>query len=57
MEGIANEVVGEQNVAQIAPLMVGEDMAEFLNRAPGCFVLVGAANPDEGFYSLTTALR
>ena len=51
MEGIANEVVGEQNVAQIAPMMVGEDMAEFLNRAPGCFVLVGAANPDEGFYS------
>ena len=51
MEGIAKEVVGEQNVAQIAPMMVGEDMAEFLNRAPGCFVLVGAANPEEGFYS------
>ena len=51
MEVIANEVVGEENVAQIAPMMVGEDMAEFLNRAPGCFVLVGAANPDEGFYS------
>ena len=51
MEGIANEVVGEQNVAQIAPMMVGEDMAEFLNRAPGCFVLVGAANPEAGFYS------
>jgi len=51
MEGIAREVVGEQNVAQIAPMMVGEDMAEFLNRAPGCFVLVGAANPEEGFYS------
>jgi len=51
MEGIAKAVVGEQNVAQIAPMMVGEDMAEFLNRAPGCFVLVGAANPEEGFYS------
>ncbi len=51
MEGIANEVVGEENVAQIAPMMVGEDMAEFLNRAPGCFVLVGAANPEKGFYS------
>jgi amidohydrolase len=25
--------------------MVGEDMAEFLNRAPGCFVLIGAADP------------
>ena len=51
MEGIANDVVGAQNVTQIPPMMVGEDMAEFLNRAPGCFVLVGAANPDEGFYS------
>lgn len=51
MAGIANEVVGEENVAQIAPMMVGEDMAEFLNRAPGCFVLVGAASPEEGFYS------
>ncbi len=51
MDGIAKAVVGEQNVAQIAPMMVGEDMAEFLNRAPGCFVLVGAANPEEGFYS------
>ncbi len=51
MEGIAKAVVGEQNVAQIAPMMVGEDMAEFLNRAPGCFVLVGAANPEEGYYS------
>ena len=51
MESIANEVVGGQNVTRIAPMMVGEDMAEFLNRAPGCFVLVGAANPEEGFYS------
>ena len=51
MDGIAKAVVGEENVAQIAPMMVGEDMAEFLNRAPGCFVLVGAANPEEGYYS------
>lgn len=51
MDGVATAVVGAQNVAQIPPMMVGEDMAEFLNRAPGCFVLVGAANPDEGFYS------
>ena len=51
MEAVANGVVGGENVAQIPPMMVGEDMAEFLNRAPGCFVLVGAANPDEGFYS------
>ena len=51
MDGVANAVVGARNVTQIPPMMVGEDMAEFLNRAPGCFVLVGAANPEEGFYS------
>ena len=51
MEGVATGVVGAENVTQIAPMMVGEDMAEFLNRAPGCFVLVGAANPEEGYYS------
>ncbi len=51
MEGVAREVVGAQNVAQIPPMMVGEDMAEFLDRAPGCFVLVGAAHPEKGFYS------
>jgi amidohydrolase len=28
-------------------MMVGEDMSEFLNRAPGCYVLVGAWDPDK----------
>ena len=51
MEQVANGVVGRQNVAQIPPMMVGEDMAEFLDRAPGCFVLVGAASPEDGLYS------
>ena len=51
MEQVSNGVVGRQNVAQIPPMMVGEDMAEFLDRAPGCFVLVGAASPEDGLYS------
>jgi len=42
MRGVANGVVGPNNVTQIIPMMVGEDMSEFLNRAHGCFVLVGA---------------
>ncbi len=42
MEEVATAVVGAANVTQITPMMVGEDMSEFLNRAPGCFVLVGA---------------
>lgn len=45
MQRVATNVVGPEQVIQIPPMMVGEDMAEFLNRAPGCFVLVGAADP------------
>ena len=46
MQGVATQIVGPEQVIQIPPMMVGEDMAEFLNRAPGCFVLVGAADPN-----------
>ena len=45
MQQVATHVVGPEQVIQISPMMVGEDMSEFLNRAPGCFVLVGAADP------------
>ena len=47
MQNVAAAVVGQENVIQIEPMMVGEDMAEFLNRVGGCFVLVGAADPDK----------
>ena len=47
MQDVAGALVGEQQVAQITPMMVGEDMSEFLNRAPGCYVLVGAWDPDK----------
>ena len=46
MQGVASQVVPAAQIAQIDPMMVGEDMAEFLNRAPGCFVLVGASDGD-----------
>jgi amidohydrolase len=45
MNAVAQELVGAEQVAQITPMMVGEDVSEFLLRAPGCFVLVGAATP------------
>lgn len=45
VQQIAEQVVDAEQVIQIPPMMVGEDMAEFLNRAPGCFVLIGAADP------------
>ncbi len=46
MQQVAEGVVGTEQVIQIPPMMVGEDMSEFLNRAPGCFILVGAADPN-----------
>jgi amidohydrolase len=45
MQGVAEQVVGPEQVTQITPMMVGEDMSEFLNRVPGCFILVGASDP------------
>jgi metal-dependent amidase/aminoacylase/carboxypeptidase family protein len=51
MQQVAEQIVGAEQVAQIRPMMVGEDMAEFLNRAPGCFVLVGASDPTQPMHS------
>jgi amidohydrolase len=47
MGEIAKEIVGDELVTQITPMMVGEDVSEFLLRAPGCFILVGAAKPGD----------
>ncbi len=47
MRDVALNIVAPEQVTQITPMMVGEDMSEFLNRAPGCFVLVGAADPEQ----------
>ena len=51
MRGVAGNVVGLNNVTQITPMMVGEDMSEFLSRAPGCFVLVGAWDTEQPLLS------
>ncbi|MBK8045762.1 MAG: amidohydrolase [Anaerolineales bacterium] len=42
MREVAHELVGASQVGEITPMMVGEDMSEFLNRAPGCYAIVGA---------------
>ena len=39
----AMTVVGEDNVSERGPVSVGDDMAEFLNRVPGTYFLLGAA--------------
>jgi len=44
----AVRVVGEANVVEPEPTMGGEDMAVYFERAPGCFVFVGSANPARG---------
>jgi amidohydrolase len=41
----AVEAVGEGNVEVARPLTVGDDMAYFLERVPGCYFLVGAGDP------------
>jgi amidohydrolase len=51
MGKVAAELAGEENVIQIEPMMVAEDVSEFLNRAPGCFVLVGASDPAREMHS------
>ncbi len=38
----ARQALPEEQITQIRPLMVSEDMSEILNRVPGCYVLLGA---------------
>jgi amidohydrolase len=44
----AAEVVGESNVVVPEMTMGGEDVSEYLQRAPGCFVFIGSANREAG---------
>ncbi|HEU5327877.1 MAG: M20 metallopeptidase family protein [Thermomicrobiales bacterium] len=52
MAGLVREVVsdllGPDRVLEREPGMVGEDMAYFLQKAPGCFFQVGTNNPERG---------
>jgi len=41
----AVEAVGEDHVEFARPITVGDDMACFLERVPGCYFLVGAGDP------------
>jgi len=44
----AGQVVGEDNVVDCGQSTVGDDMALFLQEAPGCYFMLGVANPDKG---------
>jgi len=46
MKAVAADIVGPGNVREGFRTMGGEDMAEFLQRVPGCFAFVGSARAD-----------
>ncbi len=47
----AAEQMFPSQIGQVKPMMVGEDMSEFLTRVPGCFVLVGAGGENGERYA------
>lgn len=42
----AGAVVGASNVLTVGPASPSDDVSEFLNRIPGCYLFVGGALPD-----------
>ncbi len=44
----AAATVGDDRVDVARPITVGDDVACFLERAPGCYYLVGAGHPEKG---------
>lgn len=52
ISGLAMQTAGEESVGQIEPISVGDDMAEFMNRIPGTYFILGASKPDaEGHHN------
>jgi amidohydrolase len=45
---VASEVVGPGGVRTLEAMMGSEDMAYFLQAAPGCFLFLGSANAGKG---------
>jgi amidohydrolase len=45
---VGKDVFGAENVIEPAPMAAAEDFAYFLQRIPGAFVLIGAANAARG---------
>jgi metal-dependent amidase/aminoacylase/carboxypeptidase family protein len=44
--GSAGQIVGAANVLDLPPVSPSDDMSEFLNRIPGCYMFVGGALAD-----------
>ncbi|MVO99253.1 M20 metallopeptidase family protein [Paenibacillus lutrae] len=45
---VASELLPAENVRTLEPVMAAEDFAYYLERIPGCFIFVGAGNPEIG---------
>jgi amidohydrolase len=46
--GVAEELLGAENVHVAKPIMAGEDLAFVLDRVPGCMLSLGVGNPERG---------
>lgn len=42
----ARTVMGDQNVMELPPVSPSDDVSEFLNRIPGCYMFIGGAKAD-----------
>ena len=42
----ATKVVGASGVMTIPPFTPSDDVSEFMNRVPGCYMFIGGANDD-----------
>ena len=47
---VAKGILTEEKVGANPPIMASDDMAFFLEKAPGCYFNLGAANPEKGPY-------
>jgi amidohydrolase len=48
VQGIATQVVGEEKVIELPPMMGSDDFAFCLKEVPGCYFFVGAGNSEKG---------
>ncbi len=45
---LAGDLLGEDKIEELAPVMGGEDFAYYTERIPGCFVALGIADDEKG---------
>jgi IAA-amino acid hydrolase len=42
----ASEILGEEKISEMSPIMGGEDFAYYTQQIPGCFSFIGVGNPE-----------